>query len=292
MSCSGLNTHNAEQASGPTGWEMSENQPLENLLQRLASVDKKLEELLTFQAVNRRERLVEILYEPDAGGSQEIGPDPSEDADIAEAPLDAELPPNSCRLSSAISPIEADTILQKVQRINSDAELTERVIKLEKQNRKITILGSMFMTAVVLIIAVFTVLMVQGNVFHRGVILQAWQKVDSPNPSSGKERPQVKEPQPAEPIAQVKDPQAAKPVAPVSAPMPGQSMAPTTDPKTAKAPAPVTYVGSSTSNKYHYPDCKYAARIKPYKLRTFHSVKEAREKGYIPCPHCMPPHSD
>jgi hypothetical protein len=271
---------------------MSENQPLKNLLQRLASVDSKLEELLTSQSINKREGLAGILHEPDAGGSQEIGPDPWKDADIPEARHAAALPPNSCRFSSAISPIEADAILQKVQKINSDAELMERVIKLEKQNRRITILGSMFMTLVVLILTVFTVLMVQANVFHRGVILQAWQKVDSPKPSSEKERPQVKKPQAAEPIAQVKDPQAAGPVAPPSAPDRDKSMAPTTNPETAKAPAPVTYVGSSTSNKYHYPDCKWAAKIKPYKLRTFHSVKEAQEKGYIPCPHCMPPGSD
>jgi len=272
--------------------EMSENQPLKDLLQRLGSVDSKLEKLLTSQLVNKREGLAEILHEPDAGASPEIGPDPSEDADIPKARHAAALPPNPCRLSPAISPIEADTILQKVQKINSDAELMERVIKLEKQNRKITILGSMFMTSVVLIIVVFTVLMVQANVFHRGVILHTWQKVDSPKPASGKERPQVKDPQSAEPIAKVNAPQAAGSVAPVSASKPGTSAAPITDPKTAKAKAPVIYVGSITSNKYHYPDCKWAAKIKPYKLRTFHSVKEAREKGYIPCPTCRPPRSD
>jgi hypothetical protein len=272
--------------------EMSENQPLNDLLQRLASVDSKLEKLLTSQSVNQREGLAEILHEPDAGASQKIGPDPSKDADIPEAPHAAALPPNSCRVGPAISPLEADTILQKVQKINSDAELMERVIKLEKQNRKITILGSMFMTLVVLILAVFTVLMVQANVFQRGVLLHAWHKVDSPKHSSEKERSQVKDPQPAEPVAKVNVPQAAGSVAPASASTPGKSAAPITDPKTAEASAPVKYVGSITSNKYHYPDCKWAAKIKPYKLRTFSSVKEAREQGYIPCPTCRPPRSD
>ena len=117
--------------------EMFENQALKDLLQRLASLDSKLEKLLTSQLVPKKEGLAEILHEPDAGGSQKIGPDPSEDADIPEAGHAAELPPNSLRVGPAISPIEADTILQKVQKINSDAELMERVIKLEKQNRKI-----------------------------------------------------------------------------------------------------------------------------------------------------------
>jgi hypothetical protein len=277
---------------GPRDGKMSENQLLKNLLQRLASLDSKVDKLLSSQTVIKKEGLAEILHEPDAGASQEIGPDPSKDADIPEARHAAALPPNSCRVGPAISPIEADTILQKVQKINSDAELMERVIKLEKQNRKITILGSMFMTLVVLIFAVFTVLMVQANVFQRGVIRHAWHKVDSPKHSSEKERPQVKDPQPAEPVAKVNVPQAAGSVAPASASTPGKSAAPITDPKTAEASAPVKYVGSITSNKYHYPDCKWAAKIKPYKLRTFSSVKEAREQGYFPCPTCRPPRSD
>jgi len=271
--------------------EMSENQPLNNLLQRLASVDTKLEKLLAAQLVDKREGLAEILHEPDAGCSPEIGPDSSEEAEIPAARHAAPLPPKPLRLNATISPVEADTILQKVQKINSDAELMERVIKLEKQNRKITILGSMFMTLVVLIVAVFAVFMVQANVFHRGVILP-WQTVNSPKPSAGKEKPPVKDPQPAGPLAKVNDSHAAGSVAPVSAPESDKSVAPISDPKSAKASGPVTYVGSVTSNKYHYPDCKWAAKIKPYKLRTFHSVKEAREHGYIPCPTCNPPRSD
>lgn len=54
----------------------------------------------------------------------------------------------------------------------------------------------------------------------------------------------------------------------------------------------VKYVGSITSNKYHYPDCKWAKTIQPDKLIGFSSAKEAREKGYIPCPFCRPPVAD
>lgn len=52
------------------------------------------------------------------------------------------------------------------------------------------------------------------------------------------------------------------------------------------------YVGSITSNKYHYPDCKWARTIRAHKLRGFGSVKEARKAGYIPCPTCRPPTAD
>ncbi len=48
------------------------------------------------------------------------------------------------------------------------------------------------------------------------------------------------------------------------------------------------FVGSRTSNKYHYPECKWAKTIRPERLLHFGSAAEAREKGYIPCPHCIP----
>ncbi len=60
----------------------------------------------------------------------------------------------------------------------------------------------------------------------------------------------------------------------------------------SNAPSPVPtvrFVGSKTSNKYHYPDCKFAKQIRQEKTVTFSSVEEAREKGYVPCPTCKPP---
>jgi hypothetical protein len=53
--------------------------------------------------------------------------------------------------------------------------------------------------------------------------------------------------------------------------------------------AEVVYVGSKTSNKYHYPTCKWARKIRPERLIIFKSVKEAQERHYIPCPVCKPP---
>jgi methylphosphotriester-DNA--protein-cysteine methyltransferase len=52
------------------------------------------------------------------------------------------------------------------------------------------------------------------------------------------------------------------------------------------------YVGSSKSNKYHYPSCEWAAKINPDNLVKFMSAKEALATGYIPCKVCRPPTKD
>ncbi len=55
---------------------------------------------------------------------------------------------------------------------------------------------------------------------------------------------------------------------------------------------PARYIGSKTSNKYHYPNCQWGKQIIPEKLLIFHSVKEARDKGYVQCRACRPPLKD
>lgn len=50
-----------------------------------------------------------------------------------------------------------------------------------------------------------------------------------------------------------------------------------------------TYVGSSSSNKYHYTTCKWAQKILPENLVTFNSPEEAMKSGYMPCKVCKPP---
>jgi methylphosphotriester-DNA--protein-cysteine methyltransferase len=46
---------------------------------------------------------------------------------------------------------------------------------------------------------------------------------------------------------------------------------------------------SKNSNKYHYPDCVWAQKIKPYNLMKFNTPEEATKAGYIPCKVCKPP---
>ena len=65
---------------------------------------------------------------------------------------------------------------------------------------------------------------------------------------------------------------------------PAEAVSPNRD-----AEAEVEVVGSKTSNKYHYPTCKWVREISPWKLIKFKSATEAQERGYIPCPVCKPP---
>jgi len=48
------------------------------------------------------------------------------------------------------------------------------------------------------------------------------------------------------------------------------------------------YVGSIKSNKYHYPDCRYAKEIKPENEIWFKTEEEALAAGYEPCGACKP----
>ena len=48
------------------------------------------------------------------------------------------------------------------------------------------------------------------------------------------------------------------------------------------------FVGSAKSNKYHYPDCRWAEKINPENEIWFSSSGDARSKGYVPCGVCHP----
>jgi len=63
--------------------------------------------------------------------------------------------------------------------------------------------------------------------------------------------------------------------------------------KEQAAEAEAVYVGSKTSNKYHYPTCRWVKQIRPENLLKFKSVHDAREQCHeIPCPACRPPRAD
>jgi hypothetical protein len=49
------------------------------------------------------------------------------------------------------------------------------------------------------------------------------------------------------------------------------------------------FVGSIESNKYHYPSCRWAEKIKPEHEIWFSSSEDARNHGYIACKVCSPP---
>jgi len=49
------------------------------------------------------------------------------------------------------------------------------------------------------------------------------------------------------------------------------------------------FVGSIKSDKYHYPSCRAAQKIKPENEIWFTSSADARTHGYVPCGICNPP---
>jgi hypothetical protein len=64
---------------------------------------------------------------------------------------------------------------------------------------------------------------------------------------------------------------------------PAEAVSPSRD-----AEAEVELVGSKTSNKYHYPTCKWVRGISPGRMIKFKSAAEAQGRHYVPCPVCKP----
>jgi hypothetical protein len=74
----------------------------------------------------------------------------------------------------------------------------------------------------------------------------------------------------------------------------GAAASPAAGPAAAVSPKPeaeaeIEVVGSKTSNKYHYPTCKWVKGIQPWNLIKFKSPGAAQARHYIPCPTCKPP---
>ena len=268
---------------------MTEHLEPRDLMERLARVDSKLEKLLAHQTLPQEEGLGETQPSPDEKFSEDMCVADSEDEKIHPAAGFSKRSKNPLPFRVAVSAREADSIFQKVDKINRDVEVMWRVEKLEGQNRKIVILGSMFITLVILMIGVSTFLMFQANLLNQGIFLQTWQRISSPQPSSGESAAKETAPQIPKPIAEVQNTLSAEPKVKVNDPQP---VATPTVPKPAEANSPGKYVGSSNSNKYHYPGCKWAAQIGPRSLLNFSTTEEARKREYIPCQTCKPPHSD
>ena len=64
---------------------------------------------------------------------------------------------------------------------------------------------------------------------------------------------------------------------------------PEEDNETATTATEGQFVGSTKSDKYHYPSCRWAEKILPENEIWFASSEEARAAGYVPCGVCNPP---
>lgn len=77
---------------------------------------------------------------------------------------------------------------------------------------------------------------------------------------------------------------------PEKTPEPTLEPAPSIDPEQAfrEKLNQYSYVGSSESDKYHYPHCRWTSKINDGNLVHFDTVEEAAAAGYSPCGTCHP----
>lgn len=173
---------------------------------------------------------------------------------------------------------KAEAANRELEKLGRDAEIIERLEKLEKQIRRSALIGFLLIGLTTVILLVFALHLGQVYLGDKISLLPGAQGISPPKPQNQAGSPgSAPKTSVASTDSQKSIPR--QPEAASSPPSPGADAAP-------------QFMGSKTSNKYHYPDCRWVKRILPQKLITFPSVKEAREKGYLPCPGCKPPLAD
>jgi len=191
----------------------------------------------------------------------------------------------------AVTPRELEAITSKNGENGHDKTLKERLITVERQIHKLTLLVTAFMTLAIALLAVLTFLGFKDNVVNRSALRQPREIAASSNPSN----PEAMVPAHGRQLSSATEMISSSDPQSVSAtPIPGENIGKSSEVETSPAvaePAP-KFVGSMTSNKAHYPDCKWAAKINPKQLIIFPSMAAAREQGYISCPVCRPHESD
>jgi hypothetical protein len=293
-----------------------------NLVVKLARIDNEWESLkgmLTFKGEARNEEPAKNLALHNKSQTYED----NKVVGFAKTSAQVKTHPEYQRLprTMPVTPMESEALTealtQEIGESSHEGTLMERLSKVERQIHKLTLLVLASTTLAFVLVVFLTFLGIKDNLvnwsaFHppqqissaaKPAIPEAKVSADGHQPlstasmatdpqSSGSEGMASAEDSPA-PLANEmdspSDPQSAskmalpaendvKPLATASAPA-------------AAAPAP-KFVGSITSNKIHYPDCKWAKTIKPERLITFPSIAAARAQGYIPCPVCRPHESD
>jgi hypothetical protein len=234
----------------------------------------------------------------------------------------ASLPLPDNNMDTAMSPREEEGSIEQLRKSYAETKTFERLARVEDQNRRLITYGSIIFTLMFGFMLYFMYLWKETHSLlgksqikvSNGISLH--QPTEKGGPSlKGENQPPIsataKTPKTTEPPAltpKMPDQAAAggnldstsaspEPKTPASPEQnlglpAGQESSPVINTPQEKELPKVTYVGSITSNKYHYPDCKWAKTIIPRKVRVFHSVAEAQKAGYIRCPACQPPLTD
>jgi hypothetical protein len=199
----------------------------------------------------------------------------------------------------AVTPGEAEAIIDQVGKCGQESVIMERLAKVERQTRRLAVLSVIYSALMAVFLLFAGILWLETNSSGRSPfqMTQAPSSAtatgemagSSPEAGSSPNLP-VSLATPAKtPSTRTEVLRADRPGPTAAASFPGSEESS----KTPDVKAQTTqYVGSVTSNKYHYPDCRWAKTIHPARLRVFSSVSEARQAGYIPCPTCQPPKAD
>jgi|WetSurMetagenome_2_1015567.scaffolds.fasta_scaffold08343_4 hypothetical protein len=192
---------------------------------------------------------------------------------------------------------EAEAIVEKVEKLDQEADIREQLVKIQWQKRGLLVY-SVICTIMFLYLLVSIFLSSESYALSQKRKNPAAEVHLAADPTAPVLAAAVAPPSAAAAAAgyaQSSPPgtQGALALSPESA-----ATAPAQDPakglsSTGDTPASkMEYLGSLTSNKYHYRSCKWAKFIIPRKERVFHSVADARQAGYISCPTCRPPLTD
>lgn len=243
-----------------------------------------------------------------------------EDAGTSETGASPPLSDN--KMNFAVSPLEAEAIIERVGKSGEETKILERLTRVERQYRRLIIYGSLgyiLMGALMFMFMVFPTNHLRENFVSggkslvqiaRGIILPqptekksaSMESTDRPRlPATGESQTSPPDPKRADPASAKehssltspsREPTSSSPAQETSAPPANQQSLSITNIFKEPAIPEVKYVGSITSNKYHYPDCKWAKKINPRKVRGFLSVAEAQKAGYKRCWGCKPPLTD
>jgi hypothetical protein len=258
-----------------------------NLMGKLARIDSEWESLkgmLAFRSPHNKEEPIKPVDTDDA-----LPMDRETNVVGFRAPANPIITHAGIREVSsraAVTPEELEALTQRDEpydydedmtpdevQYNHDEALTARLVKVERRLKRLTFLGVAFMTLIIALLAFLTFQTIRDHIIPKTAVVQA-------EPMTPPVAPQY-----AEPMMTVSEPQASS-MAALPAGEVGLSSETASSPPPAVATVPL--VGSITSNKVHYANCKWAKTIKPEKIITFQSVAAARAQGYIPCPVCRP----
>jgi hypothetical protein len=254
--------------------EISQSNDIETMIAGLDEKWRNLKKLLRGQDNPRLEQIAEtqnFLSDLDQLASGE-----QENADTGKSKRNSFLTGNKATIH--VTSLEADAITKRIEKLDEETKIRERLANIEKQNFNLTIYA--IGCTLLILFMVFSTYFFQDSYAssRSGMEKQVEPQIAATTGTHNREAPTSLVPK-ALPQPTTVTPDNQKGLTGISTPQ-------------EKKTPQVEYVGSRNSNKYHYRSCKWTRYIPPNNERVFHSVAEAQKAGYIRCPTCRPPLTD